>query len=140
MALRLKALAVIRRNDEILAIKFTGERDGVSYYRIIGGTIEFQEKSEDAMRREVREELGSELENLKLLKVYENFFDKKYPNKPDEPFHQIEFIYTGDLVNKDLYNRELIEVAEPGITFIAEWIPISKIKNGELVMYPEIKY
>ena len=140
MALSLKALAIIKHNNKILAIKLQPEGDGKTYYRIVGGTIEFQEKAEDAVRREIREELKSELDNLELLTVYENFFYKVVTGRPNEPFHQIEFIYTANLVNKELYEQEEIKVEEPGITFIAEWIPIEKINNREIIMFPEIQY
>lgn len=140
MSTSLKALAIIKRNNEVLAIKLSAQKDGKTYYRIVGGTIEFQEKSEDAVRREIREELNSELENLKLLTVHENFFNKQTLGRPEEPFHQIEFIYTADLANKNLYEQEQISVKEPGVTFIAEWIPIEKINNGEILMFPEITY
>lgn len=37
------------------------------FYRPLGGAIEFGERAADAVQREIREELGAELEALRLL-------------------------------------------------------------------------
>ncbi len=135
MLTRLKALVLIRRNSDILAIKGADQHEGKDYYRIVGGTIEFQERSEDAARREIREELNSDLDNLKFHGVVENKFDRK-----GEPVHQIEFIYTADLTDKSLYEKDHIEVIEPGVTYQTDWVPYEKVKNGEVIMFPNINY
>ncbi len=135
MKTKLKALIIIRRNQEILAVKGVEKIKNKDYYRIIGGTIEFQETSRDAITREVREELGSDIENLKLHSVEENIFEFQ-----GEQIHQIEFIYSGELANKDLYKQEHITITEPYASFNTDWVPIEKIKNEEIIMFPEIKY
>ncbi|GAB2588304.1 hypothetical protein GCM10026986_14470 [Nitrincola alkalisediminis] len=44
------------------------------YLSPVGGGIDFGEKSRDAAIREVKEELGEEVDQLKLLGVIENLF------------------------------------------------------------------
>ena len=45
---------------------------GEGFYRLIGGGMEFFETAEEAIRREVREELDSGIEKLEFLTVLQN--------------------------------------------------------------------
>ena len=69
-----KAICVFVHNGKTLASKGVDAKKGETFYRGIGGSVHFREMSEDAMRREIKEELGCEIENLELLTVAENIF------------------------------------------------------------------
>ena len=45
------------------------------YYFIVGGRIKINETSEEAVQREIYEELGIHLENFTLKAIAENFFE-----------------------------------------------------------------
>jgi ADP-ribose pyrophosphatase YjhB (NUDIX family) len=62
--------------------------DGSVFYRPLGGGIGFQERASDAARREIREELGRGLSELRLLGVLENVFRYR-----GEPGHEICFVF-----------------------------------------------
>lgn len=62
------------------------------YHRLVGGSVEFGETHRDAIRREVREELGAAIHELTFLAVVENIF-----RIDGEPGHEIVFVYTGRL-------------------------------------------
>ncbi|WP_266079830.1 NUDIX domain-containing protein [Haladaptatus caseinilyticus] len=44
------------------------------FYYPLGGSVEFGEHSEDALRREFHEELGVSLENVAYYETYEDVF------------------------------------------------------------------
>lgn len=71
------ALVLFRRDDG--AILVAPGFDPVKqqrFYRPLGGGIEFGERAEDALRREIQEEIGAELRAPRLLGVLENTFER----------------------------------------------------------------
>jgi 8-oxo-dGTP pyrophosphatase MutT (NUDIX family) len=58
------------------------------FYYIVGGRIKINESSENAAKREIKEELGIDIENIKLKAIVESFF--VYDNKR---YHEICFYY-----------------------------------------------
>jgi 8-oxo-dGTP pyrophosphatase MutT (NUDIX family) len=86
--LRAIAICVFRHQDHILVLDISDPATGERFYRPAGGGIEFGEHSLDALRREMREELGAEIHSPLLLGVLENIF---YYN--GQPGHEIVFVY-----------------------------------------------
>ena len=101
------ALAVIRRGDAILVFEVVDEVKGVTGYRPPGGTIEFGERSEDAVIREIREELSAELTDVRPLGTLENIFRFR-----GEASHEIIVVYQGCLADATFYDRETIDGVE----------------------------
>ena len=61
--------ALVRRGDEILIMKrAAGAVSGAWYFP--GGGLEEDESPEDGIRREIREEAGLEVKNLRLFRVW----------------------------------------------------------------------
>lgn len=131
--IRIKAMCLFLHKGRTLASKGFDEKRNETFYRVIGGTVDFREKSEDGVRREIREELGCEIENLELHKVIENIFEYN-----GNWGHEIVFLYKGDLSNKELYEQEKIHIVEPYAEFDAEWIPIEDIRSGKSILYPAL--
>ena len=132
---RIKVMCVFNHNGKTLASKGHDEYKSETFYRIIGGGVEFGEKSEDGIRREIREELKCEIENLELVKIVENIYFYK-----GKPYHDVVFLYKGELSNKDLYQQEKIHIIEPYSEFDAEWISIDDVLSGKIILYPELDY
>ena len=65
------------------------------FYWVVGGRIQINENSIKAAKREVKEELGIELEKINLKAIVESFFELD-----NENFHEICFYYTGKYVDK----------------------------------------
>ena len=72
------------------------------YYYVPGGRVSLHEKSEDAIHREIKEELSTEISVDRLLWVKENFFEEEVSK---ERFHEICFFYLLSLKNKDLLSK-----------------------------------
>ena len=72
--IRAIAICVFRNGNHILVGDAYDSTKGEIFYRPPGGRIEFGEPSERAVRREMNEELGTEIENPILLGILENLF------------------------------------------------------------------
>lgn len=59
------------------------------FHRLIGGGIEFGELAEEALRREVREELGTDVHDVQQIGVLQNIFHFN-----GEPGHEVVFVFT----------------------------------------------
>src|SRR3954447_2370205 len=64
----------------------------LGYHRLIGGSLETGETHRQAVVREVREELGAAIRDLRYLDVVESLFTVH-----GHPGHEIVFLYTGRL-------------------------------------------
>jgi len=68
------AVCLFRHENRILVSEGFDTVKQDYYYRPLGGGIEYGEPSREAVAREIREELGAEIENIRLLDVLENIF------------------------------------------------------------------
>ena len=129
--IRAVALCVVMNGDRVLVRRHLhGSQDPV-FYRPPGGTIEFGERSIDAVRREVREEIGADLANLRLLACVENLFDYH-----GDVGHEIVFVYRADFVDPTLDGRETIDGREAdGQDFVAVWLPLAAFTSDQ-PLYP----
>jgi ADP-ribose pyrophosphatase YjhB (NUDIX family) len=121
------SVVLIRQGNEILVSPGHDEIKGTDFYRLLGGGIEFGETSLEAVKREIREELNAELENIKLLEVVENIFT--YNNQAG---HEIAFIYTAEFVDKSLYQQESFKIVDGGEEFEAIWLEINESNSSQV--------
>jgi 8-oxo-dGTP pyrophosphatase MutT (NUDIX family) len=127
-----KAICVFKNEYKILVSEYFNPENGDTYYRPIGGNIEFGESSGSALKREINEEIGAEISNLQLLDTVENIYFNK-----GKTSHEILFIYEADFINQDLYNQDVIEAIEDDRTFDVIWKNISDFVFGDCVLYPK---
>ncbi len=100
------------------------------FFRPLGGAIEFGELAEDALRREIREELGLELQNPIQLAVLENRFEYR-----GRPGHEIVFVFDASFVDARPYSEKTVTIRESGWAGPAEWLDLAQPLPGPL--YPE---
>ncbi len=126
------ALAVVRRDDDaILVFEGRDETKGETFYRPLGGGIEFGERAVDALRRELREELAVELSGVRLLGVLENIFTAF-----GRGGHEIVFVYAADLDDPALYAVDDVgRVADEGSPVM--WRPLREFLEGGAILYPD---
>ncbi len=134
--IRVSAMCLIEHKGKLLLCNGYDSVKKEKFLRVIGGGVDFGEKAEDAVRREVKEELGSDLENLKFITVLENVFVYK-----GERGHEVVFLYKGDLTNKDIYNAEKVPILDRQDDFRdTEWISISDVLENKVILYPPFNY
>ena len=114
---RVRATALIVQNHKLLVTQDKGK------YYTIGGAIQVNERTEDAVVREVREELGVKAQALQLAFVVENRFEQAGIH-----YHNIEFHYLVDLLEDAPLTMQEDEKTQP-----CEWIDLDKLQNIQLV-------
>jgi 8-oxo-dGTP pyrophosphatase MutT (NUDIX family) len=70
-SIRVLALGIIWRGDELLLMEGYDPAKRQTFYRPLGGGVEFGEPGRDALIREFNEELGAELANICYLGTLE---------------------------------------------------------------------
>lgn len=129
---RVKVVCVFSNDERILAIDAFDPTKDQHYWVPVGGRVEFGETSREAIEREVREELSSEVESLKLLGTLENIFTYN-----EAQGHEIVFVYDGELTERSLYEQARVRVVESDREeFTAYWIDPVNPDNGWPV-YPD---
>jgi 8-oxo-dGTP diphosphatase len=121
ITMRPAAYGIVEHDGKLLLVntKSTGK------WFLPGGAIEQGELSRDALRREIHEETGIEVEIGELFKVHESFF---YYDPWDKGFQNISFIYLCQPKTfevSDAYNEELDEAEK------AQWISMGDLKPGQ---------
>ena len=106
-----------------------------TFYRPLGGGIEFGEWSRETICRELMEEIGVETkaDSLKYIGTLENIFTFN-----GMPGHEIVMVYDGELSQPGLYEQAVIVGKEVDITesFRAVWMRLDKFESGEFILYP----
>lgn len=118
--IRVIAICLFRQNNRILVFEAFDRAKGSPFYRPLGGGIEPGETSQEAIIREIREEVSAEITDLQLVDVIENLF-----TNDGRAGHEIVFVYDGEFVDKTLYAQSYLEVHEDDQTKLrATWRPL----------------
>lgn len=127
------ALCVFRRNDWLLVYEGYDSTERDYYYRPLGGTIEFGERSAAAVVREIKEELDAVICNVRSLGVLENLFVVD-----GRPGHENVMLYEADFVDQTIYERSPVWGQEDdGSSIKAYWKLIGDFEEGMGRLVPE---
>ena len=128
------ALGLAIKNNKVLVSEGYDKVKKQTFYRCLGGGIEFLEKSDEALKREFKEEIGADIVVKDFLGLQENIFTFNGKNG-----HELIFIYSVDI--KDCDCKEVYSIIDE-VNSIAKWIDIEDFKTGKEIIYPTtvIKY
>jgi len=106
-------------------------KSGSKFLRPPGGHIEHGEYAIDAAQREIREELGVEVEDVTQLTIIENIF--KYDG---ELAREHVFIFGAKFADTGFYQLEKVPFFDDVKNGFLKWYDISSLKNSSVPVVP----
>ena len=123
--LNVRAAGIIIHNNKVLLHKNINE----NHYALIGGRVEIGENSADTVKREIKEELGKDVEITGYISTIENFFEMK-----GSKYHEIMFVHKIEFTNEEDKNIEYTMKNIEGKDYLKyEWIDLDKIDEYPLM-------
>ena len=111
------AAAVIRDGSRILVWDDYNPATGEVVSVPLAGGIEFGETGEQAIARELAEEIRAVPRRIRLLGLLEDIFEWAGQKR-----HELYLVYDVDLADRTIYAVEEVQVVEPdGTTYAARW-------------------
>jgi ADP-ribose pyrophosphatase YjhB (NUDIX family) len=131
--LRVIAIAVIVHRDHVLLAEGHDSVKQQTFYRALGGEVEFGETAEAAVARELIEETGRRIEVVERLGVIENLFTLE-----GQPGHEVVFEFVARFASgEEPDDLSPIEADEAGAKFIVRWLPLAEVLAGTHRVYPD---
>jgi 8-oxo-dGTP pyrophosphatase MutT (NUDIX family) len=130
--IRVLALGLIKKDNRVFISQGYDPVKQKTFYRAMGGGVDFGETSLEALKREFQEEIQAKLTNISYLGCLENLFT--FNGKQG---HELLQVYQCDFVDAKCYELESLVFAEGKRQKTALWVDIALFKSGELLLVPE---
>ncbi|MDP6607354.1 MAG: NUDIX domain-containing protein [Dehalococcoidia bacterium] len=131
--LRVIAIATIIHRDHVLLVEGHDSVKQETFYRALGGEVEFGETAEAAVARELIEETGRRIEVTERLGVIENLYTFE-----GQPGHEVVFEFVARFVpGEEPDDLSPIEADEGGAKFVVRWLPLAEVLAGTHRVYPD---
>lgn len=132
--IRTIVLGIFRHEGRLLVFEGCDPIRGVTFYRPLGGGVEFGEYGHQALAREMREELGAEVTNVRYLGTIQNIF-----THAGRQGHEIVLLYEARFVNPACYRPDAFAAAQDNGTPIAvSWKPLADFEAGAFLVPVEL--
>ncbi|QPC84427.1 NUDIX domain-containing protein [Phototrophicus methaneseepsis] len=132
--IRTLALAHMRQGEHIFVGENIAPSTGRVFYRPIGGGVEFGEHARDALIREIDEEIGVAIRDVRFACVLENIF--AYEGAAG---HEICLMFAcafTEAAHRALDYR--VQGTDDGdVLYIGRWMPIAYFVEGGAPLYPD---
>ena len=128
------ALCVFRRDDKIFVAKGYDAHLDQTFYRPIGGRIEFGERGHEAIIREVKEEINANVTEVKYLGMLENIFEYE-----GESGHEIVVVYDGRFVDENFNDNQFtVQGRDAGeVLYEGRWMRLDAFRADDTPpLYP----
>jgi ADP-ribose pyrophosphatase YjhB (NUDIX family) len=128
--IRTIVLGIFQHDGRLLVFEGYDPADGLNFYRPLGGGIEFGEYGDQALVREMREEIGAEVANTRYVATIQNIFTHE-----GRMGHEIALLYAADFADPALYAREVFPLAnDNGEPIKVLWKPLADFEAGALLV------
>lgn len=123
--LNVRSAGVMIHNGKIL----THRNVNSDHYALIGGRVEIGESSAETIKREIKEELGKDIEIIGYISTIENFFELE-----GSKYHEIMFVYKIEFINEEDKKIEYTIKNIEGKDYLQyEWIELDRIDEYPLL-------
>jgi ADP-ribose pyrophosphatase YjhB (NUDIX family) len=127
------AICIIRHGEHIFVAEGYDPVKDETFYRPLGGSIEFGETGRQTIGRELREELDAEVIVGRYLCTSENIFTFN-----GHTGHEIVLIFEAEFADLQRFWPGPFEGKEDsGETFAALWKPLSFFREKHAPLYPQ---
>ena len=123
------ALGLIEDEGKILVFEGYDSRKNETFYRMLGGGIEFGEYGKDALVREFQEEINETIRVNDHVLTVENIFT--YEGKTA---HEIVMVYKAEILSSTVKNEYTVK--EGTRSYVAKWIDKKDFIDGTKILYP----
>ena len=131
--IRAIALGLIEHEGHVFVSKGIDPKTEETYYRFLGGGIEFGETSQAALAREFMEEIQAELIELEYITCLDNIFT--YNGKPK---HELIQLFRARFADDAFYQlKASFRLVEGDRIKQAIWLPTQQILAGGHCLVPE---
>lgn len=133
--IRVLALCIFRRGDYIFVAEGYDALRKQQFFRPIGGGVEFGESAENALAREVMEEINAPVKDVRYIGMLENIFEYE-----GQPGHEICILFDGAFVesfrNADDYVVQGSD--DDDVLYTARWMKVADFTLPESPpLYPD---
>lgn len=115
--------AICKHKNKILLLQNEGE----DFWYVPGGRVQMLENSAVAVKRELKEELGVNVDVKRLLWTVENFF-----TYDSQQFHEISFYYEVNLLELPAKGEDTFMLEEDGRRYVFQWVSLDQISDYNL--------
>lgn len=122
---RYRVAGLIIKDDKCLFIT----SESLKYIYTLGGGVKIGESSEEAIIREVYEELGVKCKVVRLAAIIENFFTGTIGVIKDDRCHALEFYY---ILNVEEEELEAKSINMDGDLEEVRWLDINNLENFDV--------
>ncbi|MBY3053021.1 NUDIX hydrolase [Rhizobium laguerreae] len=130
--IRVKVIGLAWRKDQLLAAEVEDDSGRIKGVRPLGGAIEFGESREEALHREFREELETDIRILGPWHLLENIYEHH-----GAIGHEYIFAADIELADASLYERDEIHYSELDETAAtARWFGRDSLRDAGIDLYP----
>ena len=123
-------LGIAKKDNKLLVSEGYDKIKKQTFYRCLGGGIEFLETSQGALKREFKEELGVDIDVEDFCGIAENIFTYQGKNA-----HELILFYNIKIKENDY--KEKYHIIDDNCETDAYWIDIDEFKNNNKILYPE---
>lgn len=125
--------AIVRPSDGALLVQRGYDASKMQvFYRPLGGGVEFGETSEEAVRREMVEELGASVRPVRKLGTIESIFTHNGVRG-----HEIAIVWLVDFVDRSLYLEDTLPYREGDHQSEAQWVHPFSLKAQGIPLFPD---
>ncbi|MBA3662571.1 MAG: NUDIX domain-containing protein [Gammaproteobacteria bacterium] len=130
--IRPKVIGIAKQEDRLLVCEVLNDQGELKGWCPLGGGIEFGETSENALKREISEELGCGIFITGDPFICENIYEHH-----GFTGHDIVLAFPINFDDPEIYAKKRVQICEScGSLHWVEWIEMERFRSGEEKLFP----